>query len=102
MIAIIRLAVVGFILLSIAYLLISIYSRSVRREKLEKGWDANPPAGAGDAGADRPILRQGMRAYEHGLRKKLIWLVYIIPTIAIVVIVYFRELAVGERLCRVT
>jgi len=88
MIAIIRLAVVGFILLSVAYLLISVYSRSVRREKLEKGWDANPPAGAGDAERTAHI-EAGMRAYEHGLRKKLIWLVYIIPTIAIVVIVYF-------------
>ena len=88
MIAIIRLAVFGFIILSIAYLLISVYSRSVRREKLEKAWDANPPSGAGDL--ERKAHREeGMRAYEHGLRKKLIWLVYIIPTIAIVVIVYF-------------
>ena len=87
MIAIIRLAVFGFIGLSVVYLLVSVYSRSVRREKLEKHWDANPPEGQGDT-ERTAFIEDGMRAYEHGLRKKLIWLVFIIPMIIFAVTVY--------------
>ncbi|MGB7268078.1 MAG: hypothetical protein WBC90_01005 [Albidovulum sp.] len=87
MFALIRLTVLGFIGLSVVYLLVSIYSRSVRREKLEKDWDANPPEGMGDA--DRSaFIEDGMRAYETGLRKKLIWLVYVIPMIILMVTIY--------------
>ena len=46
----IRLIVLGFVGLSVVYFAISIFSRSIRREKLEKEWDANPPEG-GDAAA---------------------------------------------------
>jgi hypothetical protein len=87
MIALIRLAVFGFIGLSVIYVLVSIYSRSVRREKLEKRWDENPPEGQGIAERSA-YIEAGMRAYESGLRKKLIWLVYVIPMIVIAVTVY--------------
>jgi hypothetical protein len=87
MFALIRLTVLGFIGLSVVYLLVSIYSRSVRREKLEKDWDANPPEGMGDADR-RAFIEDGMRAYETGLRKKLIWLVYVIPMIILMVTIY--------------
>ena len=39
MIAIIRLVVFGFVGLSVVYFVVSIYSQSVRREKLEKHFD---------------------------------------------------------------
>ena len=87
MIAILRLAVFGLIGLSVAYLLVSVYSRSVRRERLEKHWDAAPPTGQGDT-ERTAYIEDGMRAYEHGLRKKLIWLVFIIPMIIFAVTVY--------------
>ncbi len=29
-----------------------------------------------------------MRAYEHGLKKRLIWLIYVIPMITFAVIIY--------------
>jgi hypothetical protein len=88
MIAFIRLAVLGFIGLSVMYLLVSVYSRSVRREWLEKHWDANPPEGEGDAERSA-YIEKGMQEYEHGLRKKLIWLVYVIPMLIFMVILYF-------------
>ncbi len=88
MIALIRLFVFGFIGLSIVYLLVSIYARSVRREHLEKEWDAAPPEGQGDTERTAHI-ESGMRAYEHGLKKRLLWLVYILPMIALAIIVYF-------------
>jgi hypothetical protein len=84
MIAIIRLAVFGYIALTIIYFLVSIYSRSVRREKLEKKYDAGGIEGERDA-----YIEAGMQAYEHGLRRRLLWLVYIIPTVVIALTVYF-------------
>ncbi|MGB3147034.1 MAG: hypothetical protein WBA91_04670 [Paracoccaceae bacterium] len=88
MIGLIRLIVIGFLVLSAVYLLLAIYSRSVERERLEKEWDAAPPEGSGESERQAHI-EKGMQHYEHGLRRRLLWLVYVIPTIAIGVIVYF-------------
>ena len=87
MIALLRLLVFGLIGLTAVYFLVSIYSRSVRREKLEDRWDADHPEG-GDPVARDAYIEAGMREYETGLRKKLIWLVYIIPMCALVVTIY--------------
>ena len=89
MIGIVRLLVFAFIGLSVVYILVSIYSRSVRREKLEKAWDTDP-AHEGAAKADRDAyIADGMQVYEHGLRKRLIWLVYVFPAVAMALIIYF-------------
>ena len=91
MIPILRLVVFGFLALSAIYVLVSIYSRSVRREKLEKAYDS------GEATIDLPddvkpdrvsYIEGGMVAYQKGLRRQLIWLVYIIPTVVVLVTVY--------------
>lgn len=84
MIGIIRLAVFGFIGLSIIFFIVAIYSRSVRREKLEKKFDAGGIEGDRDA-----YIEEGMIAYERGLRRRLIWLVYIIPATVVAITVYF-------------
>ena len=90
MIAFIRLAVLAFLGLSVLYLLVATYSRSVRRESLEKEWDANPPEGKGDA--ERSVfIKDGMDRYEHGLKKRLLWLVFIIPMVLMAVIVYMID-----------
>ncbi|WP_457650614.1 hypothetical protein [Profundibacter sp.] len=81
----IRLVVLGFIAMTVVYFAISIYSRSIRREKLEDAWDADHPEG-GDEAARDAYIEQGMVEYENGFRKKLIWLVYIIPTFAVAVL----------------
>lgn len=84
MIGILRAAVLGFIILSVAYVLISIYSRSVRRENLEKKFDAG-----GIEGDRESYIRDGMAAYEKGLRRRLLWLIYIIPMAVVSATVYF-------------
>ena len=84
MIGIIRLAVFGFIALTVVYFTVAIYSRSVRREKLEKKYDAG-----GIEGERHDYIEAGMQAYEHGLKRRLLWLVYIIPTVVIAVTIYF-------------
>lgn len=78
-----RLALMGAVVLTIIYFLVSIYSRSVRREKLEKRFDAGGVAGDRDA-----YIAQGMAKYETGLRKRLLWLIYILPTIAFLATIY--------------
>lgn len=90
MIAFIRLMVFGFVIMTIFYVLINIYSRSVRREKLENIWDEENPDG-GDAQARDTYIEQGMREYEGSLRKKLIWLVYVIPTIVVCLLIYLTN-----------
>ncbi len=67
--------------LTIVYFLVSIYSRSVRRERLEEQFDA------GDRQGDRDeFIRQGLAAYDKGLRRKLLLLIYIVPLAAMFII----------------
>lgn len=115
----VELVVYAFIALSIVYVLVSIYSRSVRREKLEKAWDADHADTTGDAAApvdadprdaaatgdpvatgDRratgdtarsAYIEAGMRAYAHSLRARLIVLVYIIPLALFVALIYYNS-----------
>ncbi len=84
MIAIIRLVFFGFIGLSVVYWLVSVYSRSVRRERLEQEFDAGGVAGVRD-----DYIKAGMDHYQHGLRRKLIVLVYVIPAVVAVLTIYF-------------
>ena len=78
----------GFTLLTAVYLVVSAYSASVRREKLEKEWDGDP-AREGASDADRfAFIEQGMDAYRHGLRRKLIVLVYIVPVAFVLLTIY--------------
>jgi hypothetical protein len=89
MIGILKAAFFGFLLLSGVYVLVATYSRSVRREKLEKKFDAGD-IGEGMVGGDRDAyIAEGMAAYEHGLKHRLLWLVYIIPAGVIAVTIYF-------------
>ena len=88
MIGILRILVFAFIALSVVYFLVSIYSRSVRREKLEKAWDTDPAREGAAKDARDAYIKDGMAVYEHGLRKKLIWLVYILPAVAVAIIIY--------------
>lgn len=85
--AFIRLMLLGLIACTAAYLLISVYSRSVRREKLEKRWAEEHPEG-GDPVARDAYIEQGMADYQRGFRRKLIWLVYVVPLIALIAVQY--------------
>ena len=85
--AFIKFFLMGFLALSVIYLCVSLYSRSVRREKLEDEWDENPPEGA-TPDARAQFITDGMAAYRNGLRVKLIALVYVVPTIVVVAILF--------------
>jgi hypothetical protein len=84
-----RLAFFMYVGLTIIYFVTSIYSRSVRREKLEKEWDTDP-AREGVPEAERSaFIAAGMQAYDKGLKKRLLWLIYILPTIGFLATIYF-------------
>ena len=87
MIALLRLAVVGVIGLSVVYLLMWIYARSVRREQLEKDWAADHPDG-GAPDAREAFIETGVKDYEPGLRRRLIIFVFILPAAAVAAILF--------------
>lgn len=81
----VRLVLGGFVVLGVIYICVSLYSRSVRREKLENWWDEDPKEGT----TREAYIAEGMAKYESGLRKKLIWLIFVIPPIVVGTIIYF-------------
>ena len=93
MIGFLRLAFFGYIGLTVLYFLLSIYSRSTQREELEKEWDAATGPEQHAMGARDDFIVQGMVQYEKGLRKKLIGLVYVIPTLAVIAALYLLNFA---------
>lgn len=86
----IKLVVIGFVLLTVIYFSISLYSRSVRREKLENRWDEENPA-SDDKPARTAYIDEGMAKYESGFRKKLIVLVYVVPVVVVTTILYLTN-----------
>ena len=87
MAGLLRLVVFGFLALSVVYLTVWVYSRSVRREKLEKRWAADHPEG-GDEAARNAYIEKGMQDYLSGIRPKLIMLVYVVPVLAALALIY--------------
>ncbi|MDA3859330.1 MAG: hypothetical protein PF480_14130 [Roseovarius sp.] len=81
-----RLTVIGFVVLTLVYISVSLYSRSVRRRKLLKDWQDTGRPGDKDA-----YIEAGMAQYQHSLRRRLIWLVYIVPITMIAAIIYFTN-----------
>lgn len=83
-----RLAFFMYVGLTIIYFVTGLYSRSVRREALEKEWDTDPAREGQPAAARSAFIEVGMQAYDKGLKKKLLWLIYILPTIGFVAVIY--------------
>ena len=81
--ALARLIIVGFIVLTVIYVSLSFYSRSVRRTKLCQKWDEDIRRGDRDA-----FVRRGLKIYDRSLRRKLLWGVYIVPVVTIALVIY--------------
>ena len=86
MLALGRLLIIGFLVLSVVYFCLSLYSRAVRRDKLEREWDEEIQQG--DRAA---FVEAGLSAYDGSLRRKLILGVYIVPLTVISAIIYFTN-----------
>jgi Ca2+/Na+ antiporter len=81
-----RLLVIGFLVLSVVYICLSLYSRSVLRDKLEREWDEEIQQGDRET-----FVEAGLREYDGSLRRKLILGVYIVPLTVISVIIYLTN-----------
>ena len=86
MAALARLMIIGFIVLTVIYVSLSLYSRSVRRGKVAEGWEEEGRPGDKDA-----YIEAGLKDYEGSLRRKLIWGVYIVPIMVVMLIIYFTN-----------
>lgn len=86
MLALGRLIVVGFVVLTVLYVIISVWSRLTRRRKLIRAWEAEGRPGDRDE-----YLRKGLDEYEDSFRHKLILLVYIVPVVVVAVIIYLTN-----------
>ena len=84
-----RLAFVMYVALTIIYFVTSIYSRSVRREKLEKEWDTDPTREGAPPVERTAFIEAGMVHYDKGLKRRLLWLIYILPTIGFAATIYY-------------
>ena len=66
MFALARLMVVGFVVLTVIYVCLSLYSRAVRKGKLRAQWHEGPQDQTLDA-----FLDEGLEDYDKSLRRKL-------------------------------
>ncbi|MFQ5438216.1 MAG: hypothetical protein ACE5DK_05205 [Paracoccaceae bacterium] len=78
-----RVVVVVFVLLAIIYLWLARRQHRRERRRLNKEFDAGGIEGTRDE-----YVARGMEAFDHSLRHRLILGVFILPLIAIGVIVY--------------
>lgn len=83
MFALARLVIICFVLMTVVYVAVSLWSRSVRKRKLAREWDEEIRTGDREA-----FIDEGLEEYSHSLRRRLILLVYIVPVVVIGVIVY--------------
>ncbi|MFX0542151.1 hypothetical protein ACEWPM_010520 [Roseovarius sp. S4756] len=86
MVALLKLVLVGGIILTVIYILLSIYSRRVRRGKLEAEWLI-----AGKPGDEDAFVDAGLKEYDASLRRKLILGVYVVPVTVVAIIVYLTN-----------
>lgn len=78
-----KLALFGYLALTVFYWLLSIYYRSVERERLEKDYDDGGVTGDREA-----FIKAGLAAFDHSLKRKLVLLVYIVPTAVVAALVW--------------
>ena len=72
------------IVLTVVYVVLSVYSRIVRRRKLAQRWDSKDVLTV-----DREtFIRRGLERYDRSFRRKLILGVYIVPLTVIAILIY--------------
>ncbi|MGJ8546270.1 MAG: hypothetical protein ACSHWZ_12575 [Sulfitobacter sp.] len=92
MFALARLLVMGFIVLTVIYVCLSLYSRGVRRGKLRAQWQEDAPSGP-EGIDEETFVDQGLSEYDGSLRRKLILGVYVVPTLVVMLIIYLTNFA---------
>lgn len=83
MAALARLLILVFVVQTIVYVSIALYSRSRARARLNEEWEEEGHTGDKDL-----FIQEGLEAYEGSLRRKLLLGIYIIPFLIIAFLVY--------------
>ncbi len=78
-----RLFLILLVIQTVAYVVLSLYSRNARRRKLESWWDEK-----GKRGNKQAFVERGLHVYDNSFRRKLILGVYIVPWVAIGALIY--------------
>lgn len=90
----IRIILIALVLMTVVYVLLSLYSRAQRREKLEGWFEEERAEDPSISPADKDeYVRKGLEDYDGSLRRKLILGVYIIPFALVIAIIYFTNFA---------
>lgn len=77
----VRLLVLAVVASAVVYFSLAWYLRSVRRERLEKEWDAEHPHG--DPADRRREVEEQVEAFTQTLPYRALWLIYVLPIVAI-------------------
>ncbi|MRX50229.1 hypothetical protein GI374_07170 [Paracoccus sp. S-4012] len=86
MMAMLRLAAILLVIQGVSYLSLTIYLRSLERERLEGVWERDNPGGARAARA--AFVGRRMQGFHRTLRARLVALVLVLPFVAVMLIVY--------------
>jgi Mg2+/citrate symporter len=79
----------GFLVVLVAiYFVLSVVLRLRERRRLAEEWEA------GDQLVDRDIwMRDGMAEYDRSLRKRLLWLVIVLPMAGLMILLYLLNVS---------
>lgn len=81
--ALARLMGLFLIVLSVIFVCLWFYARAAKREKLEAEWDENQGPGRRES-----FVKAELMTYESSLKRKLIWGVYVIPSLLFGALIY--------------
>lgn len=88
----VRFFLLVMILTAAFYAMVTIYSRSVARERLEKRWDEKP-----EIGIDRDgFVKRGLERYDRSFRRKAAWLIFVVPFVVVAIRIYTQNFS-GHR-----
>ncbi len=79
----IRLYAIGFMILTIIYIFLSLRGRWQCRNRLEAEFDTGGIEGSRD-----DYVADGLKEFEGSLRRKLVLLVYVLPMLAVLTLIY--------------
>lgn len=88
MVAMLRLGLVLLVVLTVLFVVLQLYSRSIRKEKLEKRADREIGEGRLSADERDAYIEQGLVDYGQSIRPKLIFGVYVVPIVVVAILVY--------------
>ncbi|SNR38261.1 hypothetical protein EYF88_05850 [Paracoccus sediminis] len=74
---------------TVFYVLLRVYLRSLRTERLEDRWNERHPAMPGNTPARRAFVRRSMAGFDRTLRSRLLLLVFVLPNLAVAGIIYW-------------